>query len=236
MAPVDGVGLVVVGGEGDGIGETGSAGLGTTPDIPGVKGGEGGSVHLVVADAVEEIDKGLVLLAVDGGELDGDVVEALEGFAVEEIGRGVDALHKGAFALGNHRRQLVYVADHQQLYTAERAAVATIAPEGGVDSVEQVGSHHRNLVDDKQLERAYDAHFGLVQPLAGFGHLIFGDQLFDVGKVGVERQLEERVDGDAAGVHRGDARGGDHDMVLLALGVDIAQEGGLPGACFPGKE
>ena len=51
----------------------------------GVEGMEGGGVDVVVAHMVEQVDKGLVLLAVDGGELYGDIGDPLQCLAGEKV-------------------------------------------------------------------------------------------------------------------------------------------------------
>ena len=76
----------------------------------GVEGLQGGGVDVVVAYMVQQVYEGGVLLAVDGGELDGDIVHPLQRLAGEEVRGGVDALHVAPLALGDHGRQLVYVA------------------------------------------------------------------------------------------------------------------------------
>ena len=185
---------------------------------------------------VEEIDEGGVLLAVDGGEFDGDVGDALEGFAGEEVGGGVDAFHVGSFDFGDHGRKLVHVANHQELDTAEGAAALAVAPQGVVDGVEEVGADHGDFIDDEELEGADDVELCFAERLVALGHLVFGDELLDVGEIGVEGELEEGMDGDAAGVDGGDA-GGCHDGVAFGTsGGNFAEEGGFACAGFPGEE
>ena len=88
--------------------------------------------------------------------------------------------------VGNNGWQLVHVANHKQLHAAEGSTAATVAPQGHVDGVEQVGAHHGYLVDDEQLEGTYDVELGLVYLALPFGHLVLGDKLLDVGQIRVE--------------------------------------------------
>ena len=53
-------------------------------------------------------------------------------------------------------RQLVQVADHQQLHPAERTLVITVSAKHVVHGVEQVCPHHTDFVDHEQVERAQE--------------------------------------------------------------------------------
>ena len=111
-----------------------------------------------------------------------------------------------------------------------------MAAQGHVDGIEEVGTHHRYLVDDEQFEGAYNIEFLAAERLAALGQLVFGDQFLDVGQVWVEGQLEEAVYGDAAGVDGGDARGCHDDVALGAVGGEVVEEGGLARTGLAGEE
>lgn len=57
-----------------------------------------------------------------------------------------------------------------------------------------------------------------------------------VGQQGVERQLEEAVQGAPARVDGGDACGGQHDVLLAHVVADVAQEGRFARAGLPRQE
>ena len=54
--------------------------------------------------------------------------------------------------------------------------------------------------------------------------------------MGRQGKLEERVDGDAAGVDGGHARGGHHDGALARALHQRLQKGGLARACLASEE
>ena len=66
--------------------------------------------------------------------------------------------------------------------------------------------------------------------------MVFGDELFDIGQVGVGGQLKHGVDGYAASVDGCHAGGGYHYETFVAGGCDMAQEGVLAGARLAGDE
>ena len=80
----------------------------------------------------------------------------------EEIGRGVEAVQNVALVGLHHRLQLENVAHEQQLLAAEGfAQVVAIDAQDAVDGVDDVGPHHRNLVDDDQLQLLEQLAVGL---------------------------------------------------------------------------
>ena len=177
---------------------------------------------------IEDTNERIVLLTVHFFQLDGDVFYLLQGLRAEEVGRIVIGLEHRLVFRCDHGRQLLQVTDHQQLYTAEGLVSVAEAPEYGVDGIEQVAAHHRDLVDDQQVERGDDAAFLLAEVElaldAGIGH------------EGRERQLEEGVDGDTAGIDGCHTCGRHNDRAFLALFYDGLQEGGLSRTCLARKE
>ncbi len=82
------------------------------------------------------------MLPVDFLEFDGHIWNLRQGVAAEEIRGGVVVAEEG-FVLGRHNRgELLEVANHKQLHSAEWLGVAAVFAEGVVDGVEQVGTHH----------------------------------------------------------------------------------------------
>ena len=182
-------------------------------------GGAGG----IVADVVQHADELRVALAVHLLQLDRHQFYLAEYTGREEVGRGVEAVQDVALVGLHHRLQLEDVAHEQQLLAAEGfAQVVAVDAQDAVDGVDDVGPHHRNLVDNDQLQ--------LLEQLAvGLGVLeelvdapLLQAQVGVVGQQGVEGQLEEAVQGASARVDGGDTCGGQHDVLLAHVVADIA--------------
>ena len=125
-------------------------------------------------------------------------------------------------------RELLEVADHQELDAAEGLAAVAEAAEDAIDGVEEVGAHHADFVDDQQVHAADQ------------GELVAGEAevrrfAFAAGER-AEGQLEERMEGDAARVDGGHAGGGGDDHLLGQALLERAQEGGLARARLAGQE
>ena len=121
---------------------------------PGVEQGHIGGRHGVGANVVEKLYELLVLLAVDFRERDGDVWDAGERLRAEKIVGVVVRAEQTFLGMCHHRRELQQVADHEQLHAPEGGRRASVFAQGVVDGIEQVGAHHRNLIDYEQIERA----------------------------------------------------------------------------------
>ena len=78
----------------------------------------------VLPDLIEQGDKLLVLLAVNLLELYGKIAHLLQCIAAEEEGSIVMLFQKLLFLRRNHWCQLLQIAYHQELHTAERKVVA----------------------------------------------------------------------------------------------------------------
>ena len=100
---------------------------------------------------IEQRDKRRILLAVDMLQLDSHIVNLLKSLRAKEIRRVVIGLEHPFVLRGHDGSQLCQVANHQQLHATKGLAVITEATQNGVDGVEQVGTHHRDLVDDEQI-------------------------------------------------------------------------------------
>jgi hypothetical protein len=222
---IDAVGLGVVGAQGDvafvvGGGESG--------EVAAVEFGEGVGGEEIFADEIEQVEEAAILLAVDLGEFDAGVVGFAEGAAAEEVGGVVAVLEQRPFGVLHHGGELLQVADHQELDAAEGLAAVAVAAQDGVDGVEEVGADHADFVDDEQVHAADHGDF-----VAGEAEvLLLG---FAAGE-GSEGELEEGVEGDAAGIDGGDAGGGGNDHLLGEAFPEGAQEGGLAGAGLAGQE
>ena len=162
-ALVDVVHVVAAGGQGDvevvGIGRLGGCG------VAGVEQLEVSGAGGVVADVIQHADELRVALAIHLLQFDRYQFYLAEYTGREEIGRGVEAVQDVALVSLHHRLQLEDIAHEQQLLAAEGfAQVMAIDAQDAVDGVDDVGPHHRNFVDDDQLQ--------LLEQLAvGFGVL-----------------------------------------------------------------
>ena len=116
---------------------------------------------MAVAHVVEYVYELRVLLAVDLRQLDGDIVYLPQRLAAEEVRRVVVLAQYALLLCRHHWRELLQVADHEQLHASEGLRGVAETAKHGVDGIEEVGAHHAYLVDDKQVERCYDAAFGL---------------------------------------------------------------------------
>jgi len=132
------------------------------------------------------------------------------------------------FVILHDGRELLEVADHQELDAAERLAAVAVAAQDAVHGIEQVGAHHADFVDDEQVHAA------------DHGDLVAGEAevrlfRFAAGER-AEGELEEGMQGDAAGVDGGDAGGGGDDHLLGQALPQRAQEGGFARAGLAGQE
>ena len=89
----------------------------------------------------------------------GHIVNLRQCLRTEEVGRVViRAEHPFVFGR-HHGRQLLQVADHQQLHATEGLVAVTETTQYTVDGIEEVATHHRYLIDDQQVERRDDLPF-----------------------------------------------------------------------------
>ena len=127
-------------------------------------------------------------------------------------------------AARRHRGELVRVAEHHDLRTAERLGTAPARlPQRPVDRIHEVGVHHGDLVDDERVDRVEDlaGRVGLVD-------LASCDQ--------ADRQAEQRVDRLPLDVECGDAGGGAHGDLLRGVPREVLQQRRLAGARAAGDE
>ena len=154
FGPVDGIGLVVVRDEthvGFAFGRT------EMGHVARIELGEHGGVEAVAAHGVEEPQERVVRLSIDGLQFDGDEGRLAQGVAGKEVLGVVVARQQFAIFVLDYGRELLQIADEQQLHAAERTCGVAVATQGGVDTVEQVGAHHGDFVDDDEIETANEA-------------------------------------------------------------------------------
>ncbi len=187
----------------------------------------------VLSYLVEERDKLLVLLSIHLLEFDGKIARLLQGVAGEEVRRVVILTQHLLLLSRHHRGELVQVANHEELHTAERQVVALAKlSEHGIDGIEQVAAHHTDLVDDQKVDASDDVALRLAE-LKSF---LFAPAKGSAGHIGRERQLEERVDGHSPGVDGGDARRSQHHHSLGRKPLEFLEEGCLTRARLSREE
>ena len=125
--------------------------------------------------------------------------------------------------VGDDGRELMQVAEEQELHAAERLVGApAVEPQHGVDALHEIGPHHRHLVDDQRVEAAHD---GPVTRLA------------DVGRTDeARRQAEKGMNRLAADIHAGEPRRRQNGDALAHLGPQRPEQGRFAGPCAPGDE
>ena len=191
----------------------------------------------VVAYLVQNLDKAAVLLAVDRLQLDRHQGHLVEHPGRKEIGIGIEAAQNIAHVGRHHRLQLIDVAHQQQLLATERQAhVARIDAQYPVDEIDHIGPHHRNFIDDNQLDLTQELALLFVVLEQVVDATAGQTQVGIVGQHGPERHLEKRMDGAAAHIDGGHSRRSQHNMLLLHMLAHILQKGRLACAGFSGKE
>ena len=184
---------------------------------------------------VEHTDKGAVGLAVHLGELHRYQLHLGKHTRRKEIGIGVEAAQDVALVGLDHRLQLKHIPYQKHLLATKGLAhVAAVDPQDKVDEVDDIGSHHGNLVDDDEFHIAdeADAVAGVLEevlePRGRIARII--------GQQGMEGELEEAMKGAAPGIDGGNARGCQHHVLLAHVFTHIAQEGTLARAGTSCKE
>src|SRR5262245_48992910 len=99
-------------------------------------------IDLVVSDLIEQVDEAAIRLTEDMLQFDSHHIRLLKGETTEEVWRYVVRPQKFPVFRLDDRRQLVEVADHEQLHATESARVVTEAPKHVVNGIEQVCPHH----------------------------------------------------------------------------------------------
>ena len=180
---------------------------------------------MVVAYLIKYVEKALVVLSVNGLQLYDSISGALQGERREEVGGGIITREQLPLIVLGDGCQLTKVAYHHHLNSSKRQLVFAETTQHGIHSVEQVGSHHGNLVYHERIDRLY-----------GESVLLFLCLVLSVGNKGRKRQLEERVNGSALGVDGSNTRRSHYDNALRRLLLQPAQKRSLTRTGFTGKE
>ena len=127
-------------------------------NVSGVECSQHRSVGMVVAYLIKYVEKSLVVLSIYGLQLYNGISCALQGKRREEVGRGIITREQLPLIVLGDGCQLTKVAYHDHLNTSKRQLVFAETTQHGIHSVEQVGSHHGNLVYDKRVDGLYNAN------------------------------------------------------------------------------
>ena len=112
---------------------------------------------------------------------------------------------------GDHRRELIEVADEDHLNTAEPSlAVRSVETEKLLHTIKEVGPYHGNLIDDDGVEFAID--------------VVFGDPLNFMG-CDARLESEEGMDGLAAYIEGGHAGGREDSHLLTGGAAEVVEQG-----------
>ena len=155
------------------------------------------SIHPIVANAVQQIEKLGIVLAIDLGQLHRHITGLLQRMTAEEIKVRIIGRKQLLVLLLDDGRQLLQVTYQEQLHSAERLVTVTVPAQHVVDGIEQIGPHHTDFVNDQQVDTTHDVDFLLAEAI-----LVSGlSSEMGLGDEGRERQLEKGMDGDASRIH-----------------------------------
>ena len=127
-------------------------------NVSGVERSQHRSVGMVVAYLIKYVEKALVVLSVDGLQLDNGISGALQGERREEVGRGIITRQQLPLVVLGNGCQLTKVAYHHHLNTSKWQIVFAETTQHSIHSIEQVGSHHGNLVYHERVDGLYNAN------------------------------------------------------------------------------
>src|SRR5881628_3238701 len=123
-----------------------------TGNVAGVERLEQLGVYTVVSNLLQQVNEPEVGLPEDLLQFDTHDVGFLKGETAEEVRRFVVRSQKFPVFRLDDRRQLVQVADHEQLHTAKSVRIVTVAAKHVVYGIEQVGPHHADFIDNDQVK------------------------------------------------------------------------------------
>ncbi len=197
--------------------------------------GKVGRRRIAAAHAVEQGDELFVALSVYLAQFDRHQGEVAEHPRSEEVEALIVAAQYLARLRCYDRFQLEYVAHHQYLLAGERLAlVAAEVAEQLVHEVDDVGAYHRNLVDDNQLQRSQHLYetARVVHALRQVGLRKFAV----VVEQRLQRYVEKRVQCLSSGIDGGNARRGEHHILLVRMLRDVFQKCRFASAGLAGHE
>ena len=141
-----------------------------------------------------------------------------------ELGDQIIFLHL-AF---DHRRKLKEISDHNHLFPSERLVFAAAAGkflQTGIDCPENIATDHGDFIDDDDF--GFPDH----------GPALFtADLLHGFRREKARFQKKKAVQRRTLHIDCGDAGRGEEDAFPCALGAELSQDGGFPGARLSGQE
>ena len=133
----------------------------------------------------------------------------------------------------NHWCQLLQIAYHQELHTAERQVVAlAVLAKHRVDGVEQIAAHHTDFIEDQQVDASDDVSLEFAELIA----FLFATSEGCTRNIWRKRKLEERMNGHSSGVDGGNTCWGKHNHSFRRLLLKLFQEGCFTCACLARKK
>ena len=88
-------------------------------------------------------------------------------------------------------RELLSIAYHQKLHSAERLVVASVAAQSHIHCIKQVGPDHRDLVYNEEVKGTDDLHPILSEAAKTLRCLILGKKFLYIWKIWAQRELKE---------------------------------------------
>ena len=194
--------------------------------VSGVQQLQVSSSGRIASYVVQYPDKLRVILPVYLLQFDGHQFYLAEYPCRKEIRSRVEAVQYFPLIPLDDRLQLKDIAHQQHLFTAEGfAQVVTVNPQYPVHRINDVGPHHRNLVnnDQFQLLKQFAMRLGILEKFVNTAFL--QTQVRIIGQQRMKRQLEEAVQRAASGIDGCYPCRSQHHMFLAYIVADVAQEG-----------
>ena len=164
-------------------------------------------------------------------QFDGHMLCLLQGVTAEEIGRVIILAQECPFALFHHGSKLAEVTDHEQLHSSEGAMAVFVEAQHCINLVEEVGTHHRYLINNEKVERTDNILLLLTEAVLLILRIERATR-----DIGCQRELKKRVYGDTTGIDSRHARGRYHHHALGRTLLETAQKGGLTRTCLAREE
>ena len=183
---------------------------------------------MTIAHLIKDFDKRLVLLTIDMLQLDGHIVYLLQSLRTKEVWGIIVRFQQALVFRSDDRRQLCQISYQQQLHTTKGQVVVTEASQYSINSIEQVSTYHRYLVNNQQIDRRYDLTF-LTTEVELTLHL-------GTRHIRREGQLEERMDGNAARINGSHTCWCHHDRAFARLLHHRPQERRLSRTSLTGQK
>ena len=165
-------------------------------------------------------------LPIDFAQFDRHQVDRLKHMGREEEGIGIKTAQYLSLVGLHHGLQLKHVAHEQQLFPSERhSGISREDSQNLVNAIYQVGSHHRDLVDNNQLYflQYFSLLFRVLKEVVDASSL--GAQVWIVGHHRPEREFKERVQRNATRIDSRDACWCQHHILFLRVLTNVFQEG-----------